>query len=602
MKSFLSVLFVSLGCCVSAVALGVPADSTEGTTWGNGGGSLLAAEAAVQLQLTPLLFGGFDRVDRLILLPAGNSQPTSSDLPVASQPPRYRFIQKRRIDVGFGGTSRVGLSVAPDAVGVFASVFPVVGGAVLADRALPEPGAVTRMPSLRLPRRGTDLRGWRPTDRMVFVSRGGVVVSAGATAGGIVGAAVSYLAEGEWLVSIHKETEDFVTVEYTKSKVTAFSKMLFAGIGGVNLVSCSQNEFSQFENMLYYGFSLKHDLGLKAYEKAINGDFRAVENLLAEAKSQQSNRSGESDSDVSLLPIQKRRQVTSWGTSSLQVLRASLPLLVARQKMAGTTVTVSHQSRFSDNSVAEGATSLILAADSTSGVLSNHALKSNQFIATAEKISLLEKNGEIQNRLHGKYQWVFEQDQVSSADLAGAARIAGARLGMKAALLKLVPSRAGSYGRFEASVEWGDESMQELLALSRRDDAPSLFQDATQGVFTRLWQSDEEAKNALCREGSGAFARVLPEVDCAAVKGKEHLEKTLKVLKMLKDLDALAPDSLRARSQAMAQVVALATSSPVVLHGIAGLLSAHPLTVRVGLLGSRFAARDQVLVLRSEWE
>lgn len=196
-------------------------------------------------------------------------------------------------------------------VWAFVGILPLLGRDVESVKYYSSPKEAENSEGLtKVPGYVEDLREWSPGDSITYVSRGGVLFSAGIGLG-ILGLGQNVLAHGSWETYVEKISPNKVYLKITKGTIQSLSTL-----ANFAIATLAVSSFQSADDGFSYLYNLDTEKGRKAYEDAIRGNIMASDQLIESP-----------DNDVETAPVLKVATFKTLSTGRLVSAQLGLPVL-----------------------------------------------------------------------------------------------------------------------------------------------------------------------------------------------------------------------------------------------------------------------------------
>ena len=338
----------------------------------------------------PMLSLSGDYYSRIINIDSVNTSSSSFDIGIDTKSSKYVSIENKIISAGAGAmVMAMPMNFAIPLFGLRASMMPFKGGHVFRLKHIENKKDANFVKSMRVPFELKDLDAWSINDKMNYTSVGGVMFGAGVGMSIYIQAMQTYMAQGEFAVSVTKisNTEVIASIKNIKSK-------MFAQKLGNVLVELSNMKHTALDNGYSFIFDLSNKEASDAYRRFITGNVQAVQQAHA------SKIGG-----IEFVNSSKGKM-----TGKMRGFNFGIPFLFNSARSTSNMVT--HTESINGFSGIESKSMMTMYKKSvdTNGILSKHK---NSGIVFMGSTNINNKTGELLG-FGGSFKWYFQKEGVSN--------------------------------------------------------------------------------------------------------------------------------------------------------------------------------------------
>ena len=508
-----------------------------------------------QSRLASFLFFDFDSDQELI-----NQSSSGDHLVLDDFSSGFRLIRNYSFTVGNPPPWHFGIPTGtPIGIGIMA------GKSISSDRFIKDRSEASRLPLLNVPWRATDFSKWATGDSMTFQASGGIGFSVGVSWGDVA-AGTYFFAQGQWLVYVEKTASNLAYVKITKTKIHSLGASVSGSLFDLNI-----ELFRSADKAFSFQYDLTNQNAAFAFEDALHGNLVPTEKMATDAATSH----------------HVTRVATSQG-AEIGFLRSwyfGLPLFWGVGGSNGKIYSIDHELMHSDQSTSHVEQGIYVDESGTSGIISNHQRRINDFIATHTQDS--QADGSSTLSYSGQFTWGFQQGEVNDFRFSRALKRLMTQTGLGDRLTLEIPR--GQYGYlnilFEANLsqQTTDALMNQVLS------NPNMIADSAQIMLKKrieTYFSDKKDVDGLCKK----YLRDNENLSLSACVNRIKIDNSSSIKKMLVELREMSNFKNKNPKQFVlhfSEFGRLMISSPFTFETVLDMTQQTPVEMSLAIEGER---------------
>ena len=391
-----------------------------------------AEENSIELNIHPVFFGGFDKIERLICLEESDSKKVEN-CPSNS---KYLLLENKKWDLGIGGELDIHLSIPGTTVG--AGVTYIKGKNYFSLKMLNNKNEIR--PKLELPTHYSSAGKWRIGDQLTYMSKGSLIINA------FVGYEPIFHVGPEFIhTGIHKITVKKISINIFQVEVGLMrSDALGVEANGV-IFNAETSKSKGMAKSLIYEFNINNPNSYLGLNTLFAGRLDLTHKLLLE-----------SNGSIILKNLVKNKGKSFSGNFGF-------PILFFNGGSVGTYASVNNIEEIEDNEIHQHQMYSVAHVKEhfTRGFLSNHLFLNRSLFTT-----LIKEGHDEESVLSATYSWSFSEDKFSEIKLKEKIQKSLLKLGFKNIPILDFSNNHNGYLKAEINLGLSGAQILHLLNLS----------------------------------------------------------------------------------------------------------------------------------------